>query len=88
MTLADVGMLNKSFVQHPPVDLLVASYLGYKSPDEKDSDVSVKHARRANSQAMKTIPFGKMKSIEQMPDFVRSPEKLAMIERLKREAAG
>lgn len=87
MLLSDVAVLNQSFVQYPPVDLLVASYLGYKSPDAQ-GEMGLQQARRANGTALKALPFtsGKMKTIDQMPEYVRSPEKMALIERMK--AAG
>lgn len=42
-------------------------------------------ARRANSTALKTIPFssGKMKTLDQMPEYLRSPAKMALIEKMK-----
>lgn len=87
MTLADVAILNESFIQYPPADLLVAGYLGYKAPNA-GGQAGLQQSRQANSAALKAIPFttGKMKTLDQMPEYLRSPAKMALIERMK--AAG
>lgn len=79
---------NKSLLDHPPSDLLVAAYLGYKSPSQSGN---FRDAARHNSKALQENPMltrGKQKTIDQMPTFVRSPEMIAIIERMKREAQG
>lgn len=90
MLLSDVDVLNRSFVQHPPVDLLVAAYLGYKSPELSSGKVNPHHARQLNSGVLATPGFtsAKMKTIDQMPEFIRSPAKMELIARMKQEMTG
>lgn len=87
MTFADWAVINKSFVQYPPADLLIAGYLGYKSPD---APTTKRDAAKANTEALKAIPFasGRKKTLAQMPEYIRTPELAALIEKMKLEAAG
>jgi hypothetical protein len=92
MTFDDFWMLDGFFAQHPPVDLLVAAYLGYKAPVKGAK--SLREAGRVNSEALNSpmmslaIPKGRTKSLAQMPDWVRSPEKMALIEKMKASMRG
>jgi hypothetical protein len=89
MYLDEWNSLNQSLIDHPPTDLLVAAYLGYKSPirDAKN----LRDAGRANSDALNSplmsaaMPKARMKTIDQMPEYVRSPAKMALIAKMKAE---
>lgn len=76
-------MLEEFTVRHPPADLLVASYFEYK-PGGKPNR---KQAARENASALSAIPpkmmAASMKSIDQMPAFVRSPEMLEVMAKLR-----
>jgi hypothetical protein len=81
-------MLDAFVVEYPPTDLLVAAYLGLK-PKTKDGrapKVSMREAVRMNSQALAEMPARKnVRTLDQMPAFLRTPEQLAMIEGMKKE---
>jgi hypothetical protein len=83
MPLSDFWMLEQFTVRHPPADLLVASYLGYK----REGKQNTRQAARENASALSAIPpkMLQMKSIDQMPSFVRSPEMLKVMEGVKAE---
>lgn len=69
---------------HPPVDLLAASWLGYKAPGEKGKVLRFPEAAKANSEVLKQLPVRKnVRTLEQMPAFLRTGESLAMIEGVK-----
>jgi hypothetical protein len=88
MLLTDVWMLDEFFAQHPPVDLLVAAYLGFKSPG-RDGKVSTQQARRANSEVLAALPPRKnVRKLADMPAFLRTPDHLAMIEKMKADFHG
>jgi hypothetical protein len=99
MTLWEWNSLNRSFVEHPPVDLLVASYLGYKAP-AKSSGNSLRDRARTNAQALQTTihpaigTLGDLfnrkgtKTLDQMPEWVRGPEKMALIAQMKADMIG
>lgn len=92
MLLSEWAVLNDSFIEQPPVDLLVAAYIGYKSPIKNSRNLS--EAARANSEALNSklmsaaIPKARMKSLAQMPEYVRSPAKMELIEKMKRAMLG
>lgn len=83
-------MLNDSFVQHPPADLMVASYLGYTAPESKGK-IGMIHASKNNKEAMRAIPQvvkGKLKNIDQMPTFIRNNDMLGVISKLQQDMRG
>ena len=88
LTLAEWSVLNRSFIEQPPTDLLVAAYLGYKSPL---ASRNIREAGRANSEALNSklmsmaMGKGRRKTIDQMPAYLRTPEKMALIARMKEE---
>ena len=81
-------MLDGFLLRHPPVDLLVAAYLGVKpkTADGKAPKVTMRDAVRMNSEVLAEMPIRKnIKTLAQMPAFLRTPESLAMIEGMKKE---
>jgi hypothetical protein len=80
-------MLDGFIADYPPVDLLVAAYLGVKpKPKGPIPKVSMREAVRMNSEALAKMPMRKnIKTIDQMPAFLRTPEQMAMIEGMKKE---
>lgn len=81
-------MLDAFAVDYPPADLLIAAYLGHKpkSHDGKPSKVAKRDAVRMNSEALSQLPVRKnIRTLDQMPAFLRTPEQLAMIEGMKKE---
>jgi hypothetical protein len=77
MLFTDFWLLEEFCAQHPPSDLLVASYLGYKTPGKQ-----VAHrARKDNAEAIKAIPM----RVQQMPAFLKTPEMMQLIEQMKNE---
>lgn len=87
MLLPDVWAMDSFFAKHPPVDLLVAAYLGFKAPEKADQKtVSARERARKNAQALMQMPPRKnVKNLSEMPEFLRTPEKMAAIERMKAE---
>lgn len=84
-------MLDEFLVQHPPADWLIASYLGYKAPNSSGAAPrNIREAARANSSMLgelraQGVKAGHTRTLAQMPAYVRNPEKLALIERMKAE---
>ncbi len=81
-------MLDEFVVRYPPVDLLVAAYLGVKPKTKggKAAKPTMREAARMNSEALSNMPVRKsIRTIDQMPAFLRTPEQLAMIEGVKKE---
>ena len=88
MLLTDFWMLDGFMAAHPPADILIAAYLGYKAPawDGKRRKVSVREAARMNSEALaKMPPRRNVKQLAQMPAFLRTPEQLKMIDDMRKE---
>ena len=88
MLLTDFWMLDGFMAAHPPADILIAAYLGYKAPawDGKRRKVSVREAARMNSEALSKMPPRRnVKQLAQMPAFLRTPEQLKMIEDMRKE---
>ncbi len=52
MLLTDFWMLDAFLAVYPPADVLVAAYLGYKSPEIKGNRPSLREAARMNSEAL------------------------------------
>lgn len=79
--------MQENLVQEPPADWLIAWYLGYKAPGTKARNI--REAAQTNSAVLGDM--GKQgiklqrKNLLQMPSYLRSPEKLAMIEKMKAE---
>ena len=88
LLLTDVWMLDRFLARHPPVDMLVASYLGYKQPGEKGKlrKPNRHEAARANAEALAAMPPRRnVKTLAQMPEFLRTPEKMKMLEETRRQ---
>jgi hypothetical protein len=83
MPLTDFWMLDAFMAEHPPADILVAAYLGYRAPgrDGKRGRPSMREAARMNSEALaKMPPRRNVRKLADMPAFLRTPEQLKMIE--------
>ena len=91
MTLIDFWMLDGFLARHPPVDLIAASaaaHFGLQRQKQSGTAAperpSMHTAARANREGLAQMPpRRKVKSLDQMPAFLRTPEKLAEIERMK-----
>ena len=83
MLLTDVWDLDAFTALHPPADMLLAAFLGYKSSGKNPRNM--REAAKANSQAMREMPMltRGSKTLNQMPAFLRGPEKMAMIAKMK-----
>ena len=81
-------MLDGFMNEHPPADILVAAYLGYKAPgrDGKRRKPSLREAARMNSEALSKMPPRKnVRKLADMPAFLRTPEQLKMIADMEAE---
>ena len=84
MSLEDFHRLDGFLTRHPPVDILVAAYLGYKDPSAGKKKVTSREAIKMNSEALAMMPpRQKSKMLAQMPAAVRTPEMLAVIEAMR-----
>ena len=86
--LTDFWMLDGFLDQHPPADILVAAYLGYKPRKQrgKGAKPSIKEAAKLNSEALAKMPVRRnIKTLAQMPAFLRTPDQLKMIDDLRAE---
>ena len=87
-------MIDNFFVQHPPADLFLAARYQYKPPTPQGKALSYREAARANSQSLGSPTMAgavskvKTRTLEQMPAWVRSPEKLALIAKMKAAMEG
>ena len=80
--------MDKDLLARPPSDWLVASYLGYKAPNQS-GNANARDAGRSNSEALKQMPMLTRKppvSLSKLPKYLQTPEKMALIERMKAEA--
>lgn len=85
LLLTEFWMLDAFLARYPPVDLLVAAYLGFKRPGA-DSAKSLSEAKRMNTEALKSMPPRRnVRTLAQMPAFLRTPDQLKWIEGLKAE---
>ena len=69
-------------------DILVAAYLGYKPRKQrgKGAKPSIKEAAKLNSEALAKMPVRRnIKTLAQMPAFLRTPDQLKMIDDLRAE---
>ena len=83
MTLPEVWAMERFWAKYPPVDLLVAAYLGFKPPAE-NKRMSRRDAARANAEAMNALPPRRNQvGLEKMPAFLRTPEMLKALEEWK-----
>lgn len=80
-------MLNQSFIDQPPTDLLVAWYLGFK-PTNSRSAAGKHNAEALAAMPKGLLPAGRMKPLIQAPEFLRSPRKMELIAKMKAEAMG
>jgi hypothetical protein len=80
-------MLDKFLVRYPPADWLVASYLKYQPPqtDAPMGKVPMRQAARMNAGALMPPMKGKPQTIDMMPIFIRTPEMIAHIQKMKTE---
>jgi hypothetical protein len=80
-------MLDQFLVRYPPADWLVASYLKYQPPQTytETAKVPMRQAARMNAGAPLPPRNGKLQSIDSMPTFVRTPEMIAHIDKMKTE---
>jgi len=76
-------------VQHPPLDILYAARHGFKSPEAKDKPKSFKEAARANRAAMAALPIPQLNPdrLPKLPQHLRSPELLGIIEEMRAQWA-
>ena len=71
---------------HPPADILVAAYLGYKPPEQRGKKASMREAARMNSEVLSKMPVRKkVRKLADMPAFLRTPEQLKMIADMEKE---
>jgi hypothetical protein len=83
MPITDFWMLDAFMTEHPPADILVAAWLGYKpqGKDGKRGPVSMREAARMNSEALAKMPARRnVRKLADMPAFLRTPDQLKMIE--------
>lgn len=74
-------MLNEFTVDYPPADLLIAAYMGIKP---RGQQAGRQQAMKDNAAALKSVPLPRgSKTIEQMPEFIRTPEMMALIQKMK-----
>jgi hypothetical protein len=75
-------MLDNFLVEHPPVDLLAAAYFGYKSPTTAGQARNIREAAKQNSAVLGGLHLG---AKAKMPEFLRTPETKALLEKMKAE---
>lgn len=84
-------MLYDNLVEEPPADWLLASYLGYKPPGKAGAAPrNVREAARHNSSMLgeihaQGVKTGRARTLAQMPAYLRTPEKMAMVEKMRSE---
>ena len=79
-------MLNAFTLEYPPADLLVAAYMGVKPGGA--ASASRRATLQENAKLLQTVPLPRnTKTLDQMPEFLRSPEMMGMIEKMKASAA-
>jgi hypothetical protein len=86
MFLDEWNSLNQSFIDHPPADLLLAARYQYKAPGRTARNAQ--EAARQNSEVLKEMPMltrRAPKTLNQMPTFLQTPEKMALIQQMKAE---
>lgn len=103
MYLKDFWLMERFYARYPPVDILVAAYVGYEAQGAKEEKKSVRQAARSNSAALRSTfhprvdaTFGDLlkprgrggKTLADMPAYLRTPEKMAMMAKMKAEMTG
>ena len=81
-------MLDSFMTAHPPADILVAAYLGYKAPGRggKRGPASMREAARMNSEALSQMPPRRnVRKLADMPAFLRTPDQLKMIADMEKQ---
>jgi hypothetical protein len=81
-------MLDGFMASFPPADILVAAYLGYKPQKQRGrgQKPSMRDAAKMNSEALAQMPARRnVKTLAQMPAFLRTPDQLEMIDKLRAE---
>lgn len=82
MTLSDYWMLNRFLTKHPPVDLLVAGYLGYQEPGKPTK----RAAARGNAAALAEMPkHVRAAKLPAMPAHLQTPDMLKLMQEVKAE---
>jgi hypothetical protein len=85
MLITDFWMLDGFIERHPPVDVLIAAHLGYKSAAQRKKP-SAREAARMNSEALAAMPPRRnVRSILQMPAAARTPEMLQVIANMREQ---
>lgn len=86
LLLTEFWMLDAFLARHPPVDLLAAAWLGFKAPGETVGAKNIVDAKRMNSEVLNSLPPRRnVKTLAQMPAFLRTPDQLKWIEGLKKQ---
>ena len=91
MLLIDVWMLDGFIARCPPLDLLVAWHLGYRQPDRqtekgKPAKIDRREIAKHNAKELAKLPPRRgLRTLDQMPDFLRTPEKMKMLEETRRQ---
>ena len=84
MWMTDFFMLDGFLLRHPPVDLLVAAYLGAKPQQRPGQRPDPALIAKLNAEALDAMPARRrVKTLDQMPAFLRTPEKMKRIEELR-----
>ncbi len=84
LLMTDFFMLDGFLLRHPPVDLLVAAYLGVKPQGRAERRADPTVMAKLNAEALEAMPARRrIKMIDQMPAFLRTPEKLQRIEEMR-----
>jgi hypothetical protein len=83
-------MLDQFLVRYPPADWQLAVKWGYQAPAEPSpssnaAKVPMRQAARMNAGAPLPPRNGKLQSIDTMPGYVRTPEMIAHIDKMKTE---
>lgn len=85
MSLEDFHRLDSFLMRFPPVDVLVAAYLGYKEPGSEKKRTP-REAIKMNTEALAQMPPRRnAKTLAQMPAFLRSQQFMGVIEDLKQK---
>ena len=83
LLITEFFMLDGFLARHPPLDLLEAARLGFKSPDASPA-LTNRQAIRANTKALAQLPPRKRaKTIKSLPAYVNTPEHQALIAEVK-----
>lgn len=86
MLLTDFWLLDGFLAVYPPADVLLAARWGYKPPEQDGKKLSLREAARMNSEALSKMPVRKnIRTLSQMPAFLRTPDQLKMIADMEKE---